>query len=749
MLPEHHPKNTLRSECPSKESPTSPGQTRKPKKKHTVLKTMTALAVLAVSLAASRTWPLPGTQPDGDTSLLGTPVARASELNQLSDQNGQNLQPVAAQIIVQPVPAPGNLESHLSAFQMKELRSFLQTGNLQYFTGDVSASQKTALLAELEEVLPQMETAPVYSMYNPNTSEHLFTINEEERTKLSQIGWKDEGICFGSSKKEYGIPVYRLYLKKRGAHLYISSKAEADSLVKAGWVNEGAKFYATKLAGHPVIRLLNRNIPGGVHHFTSDPEEAAALVKAGWIEEGTAFKVLDPLSFESVSVNGQDGTAAYDSGGQALTGLIKLRTGAYYFDPDQNGLMVSGWLASPSGKNGELEERYFALDGKMARGEAELEDGWHFFDKTSGIHQKNQLIRHGSVKRTYYYDENGRKAIGRYLVDGRWMTFDPDSGALKEDLWLLLERCRALIEKNACPDEDYSLAIRIPETGEYVSWNNHSQQSASVMKLFVMAAVFDDYEAYCKQFGQSAIDSSLHAMITVSDNEAWSFLTSALAAGDFVRGVEALKAWNKEHGYTQTWMENRSYGNFTSVRDAGKILEDIYQGRLKYSDRMKELIKNQAIPGRLLAGIPDSVTTGNKGGWLDDTQNDSVMVWTDQGTYILTLMSTNLASTGNAMNIMRDVSAAVFSWMQENLATETVRKESAGTRPEENGLVEIETAQGAILIEPDEGTDKEEKASKEKASQEKEKPGKLIISRPEEEQTELVIDGLEKESLAD
>lgn len=688
------------SVCPSDSGTSDPANPPALKKalfqKKTVYRLAALAAVAAVVLAGSDFF---GVQKNPASSQESGAIA---SLNLTSDilaagQETTNLHIVEMPSQTLTIPEPGTLAAELSAYQMKDLEQFLQGGASVYFSGEAAETKKGQLLEELAAILPRMEADPVYSMYNPNTSEHLFTTNPEEQKNLSRLGWRDEGICFGSSKTD-GIPVYRLYLKKTDEHLYTSSKAEAAALVKNGWIDEGAKFFASSLHAKPVIRLLNPNQPGGLHHFTSDPVEVEALEKAGWIKEGTAFQVIEPLSFENQTINGQRGLVAMDSAGNSLTGLVKLRTGAYYFDPDQSGFMAAGWLASPSPSAETMDMRYFKETGKMATGAIEFADGHRYFDKTSGIQLKDQFIRQGNPKKTYYYDENGLRAAGELTIRGRTMDFDVDTGVLKQDLHALLDQCVNLIKKRSGSNEDFSLALRLPESDEYVSWNNHSQQSASVMKLFVMAAIFDDYDTYCKRYGQNVIDSNLNAMITVSDNDAWAFLTAALANGDFGQGTEALKAWCQKHGYGQTWMENRSYGNFTSVRDASKILQDIYLGKLSHSVQMKELIKRQAIPGRLLAGIPENVTTGNKGGWLDDTQNDSVIVWLDQGTYILTLMSTDLASIGNAQQIMKDVSTLVYEWMQTNLKG-TVRNESAGIRPDEDGPNEIEAPAGTILIE--------------------------------------------------
>lgn len=229
---------------------------------------------------------------------------------------------------------------------------------------------------------------------------------------------------------------------------------------------------------------------------------------------------------------------------------------------------------------------------------------------------RDKMIRYGADRSAYYYDQEGNRFTGTMEYQGRLLEFDAQTGKLKQDVQKLMNRLTQYIEQNKRPNETYSLALRLPNQNEQYLWNNGVQQSASTMKLFVMGAIYENYETYIARYGKTTIDNALHAMITVSDNESWKYLTAVLANGSYAQGVEELTNWCKQHGYSQTRMENRAYGNFTSVHDSSKILQDIYLGKLKHSKAMENLICQQRIPGRLLAGIPANVKTGNKAGWI-------------------------------------------------------------------------------------------------------------------------------------
>lgn len=129
------------------------------------------------------------------------------------------------------------------------------------------------------------QTSPVYRLYNPNSGEHLYTLNSGERDTLPKYGWKYEGVSWLAPNQ--GTAVYRLYNPYSGDHLYASSWGEINNLTRIGWKYEGVSFYS----GGPknILRLFNPNEKIGTHHFTLSIEEKNYLVTLGWKYEGKCF----------------------------------------------------------------------------------------------------------------------------------------------------------------------------------------------------------------------------------------------------------------------------------------------------------------------------------------------------------------------------------------------------------------------------------------------------------------------------
>ena len=136
---------------------------------------------------------------------------------------------------------------------------------------------------------------PAYRMYR-KSGEHVYTINPDEVTMLTNAGWINEGVAFtvNSVASKTGTPIYRLYNRNGGGmHFYTASAAERDMLLANGWTEGKEVFYgATKTTGIPVYRTYNTGSNNGEHNYTTNIAESDMNVKAGWRAEGVAFYVF-------------------------------------------------------------------------------------------------------------------------------------------------------------------------------------------------------------------------------------------------------------------------------------------------------------------------------------------------------------------------------------------------------------------------------------------------------------------------
>lgn len=132
---------------------------------------------------------------------------------------------------------------------------------------------------------PNVDTSPMYRLYNRSTGQHLYTLNVGERNHLSTVGWIYEGIAWQAPNS--GQPVYRLYNPNNGDHHYTMAQSEINFLTPLGWRYEGLSFFSG--GSKPIYRLFNPNETIGTHHYTLSSAERDSLTPLGWRYEGIGF----------------------------------------------------------------------------------------------------------------------------------------------------------------------------------------------------------------------------------------------------------------------------------------------------------------------------------------------------------------------------------------------------------------------------------------------------------------------------
>ncbi len=533
------------------------------------------------------------------------------------------------------------------------------------FSGTVSAGTYQGNVADWNRKAKadkkQEYSVDMYRLYNKFSSEHLYTASQLEKDVLSKNGaWNYEGIAWRNPLAG-GNNVYRLYNAYNGEHHYTTSTLERDSLRRAGWNYEGVGWLTDPSKATAVYRLYNPNLPSGYHLFTTSSYEYNALTKMGWKQEGIAWYASKYFSTVKES-HYLKGEYAYDERGRQSTGVQKVGNEFYYANPG-NGAKIEKREGIYKVTGGTV---YVTGSGKLHKGQKQVEGNWKWFRPETAYMAVSSFVDipaayNGSGAKTCYYDNNGNMVKGTVVINGIQYRFDESSGALIRDIGKLQRDILAYINQNKTSGEVWSVALNILDgTGTFFI-NNLSQQSASSIKLFVMGAVYESYETLCNRYGTSSINSNLYNMIVYSDNNAWVYLVECLAGnGDYGTGCRALSNWCQTKGYMNTYSTGGYGENYTSVKDTMNVVTDMYNGKLRFSQNMLELLKKQTRTWKIPSGIPSGVVTGNKTGELSDTENDTAIVYSRGGAYVLSIMSTALTSVYRAQNMIRQISSMVY-----------------------------------------------------------------------------------------
>lgn len=211
--------------------------------------------------------------------------------------------------------------------------------------------------------------------------------------------------------------------------------------------------------------------------------------------------------------------------------------------------------------------------------------------------------------------------------------------------------------------------------------NDTPMQAASLIKLYIMGAVYENYGTIAQSHNSEEIDSNISAMISVSDNDAANTLVNWLGNGNDAAGMAKVNNFCQEHGFTSTQMNRlllagkENGDNYTSVKDCGTFLKQIYQvvngtlpsSTLANADAMYFQLKTQQRKNKIPAQLPEGVGTANKTGELDTVENDAAIIYdTAKGIdLVVCFMSQDLTDTGAAQSTIAVDARAIYGYYNE------------------------------------------------------------------------------------
>ena len=284
----------------------------------------------------------------------------------------------------------------------------------------------------------------------------------------------------------------------------------------------------------------------------------------------------------------------------------------------------------------------------------------------------------------YITDTSHHETMAKGIADGIDDYFNivasdlTGSGEHLSDLTDTLEK--TYVNPLEAANETWAIAAMDLSDHAYSTVN---AESASVIKAFIMAAVFDklvypDNATEPSSDYESSLKPLLTQMITVSDNDAANELARRLGGGDFQEGAATLNEFCREHGYTSTHLgreflaSNPTDDNYTSASDCCRLLSDIYSGTMVNADAsadMLALLRAQTRTGKIPSGVPSGVDTANKTGELSAgdglgvVENDIAIVFDKEHPYVLCVLSNNIQNNSSAQETIKNISADVYQYM--------------------------------------------------------------------------------------
>lgn len=343
-------------------------------------------------------------------------------------------------------------------------------------------------------------------------------------------------------------------------------------------------------------------------------------------------------------------------------GFTSSNNETYYYT--ENNTPVIGWLMVDD------TSYLFREDGTMVTGWYAMDGHQYYFDKDGAL-LTNQWVDNK------YVGEDGYSLKDTFTPDGGYVDHNGNRDttvSLERSIEGLSELKIILNDMISGYSGTWSVYVKNLNSNEYMAINNMQHFSASLIKLYCAATVYDLIDQGTLEETER-IDSLLSQMISISDNDAFNLLVMECGENhSHISGRGIIQDYIDENGYVDTTITSMlvptrykapsSPGrNYTTVVDCGLLLEKIYKKQCvspEASDAFLELLFNQSNVSKIPAGLPEGIKCANKTGDTDEVQHDAAIVYAPKGTYIICVMSSNC---GAAIPNIQSISKTVYDYL--------------------------------------------------------------------------------------
>ena len=253
---------------------------------------------------------------------------------------------------------------------------------------------------------------------------------------------------------------------------------------------------------------------------------------------------------------------------------------------------------------------------------------------------------------------------------------------------LLFSNVEGYINEYLNDGTEYAVFLAYPQqSAECYLYNSHAMRSASMIKVFILAAVMDRVSAgdvnldevmtlhasdmvggagILAGYGdraQLSLREVMRLMITESDNTATNMVIDRI-------GMDTINSYIKAHGYNDTILQrkmmdmqaiNAGLENYSSVKDLGEIFSKIYQHACVndgLDSVMLEFLIGQTDTDCFPAALPGR-TIAHKTGALSGLYDDGGIIYQDGKDVILVIMTENYSGEHVTIEHMKNFAQAV------------------------------------------------------------------------------------------
>ncbi|MBQ2967029.1 MAG: serine hydrolase [Clostridia bacterium] len=209
------------------------------------------------------------------------------------------------------------------------------------------------------------------------------------------------------------------------------------------------------------------------------------------------------------------------------------------------------------------------------------------------------------------------------------------------------------------------------KTGEEIYRNAEQKMDADrLIDLYIMAEIYRLADDGTITMSDS-VKGQIESMLVKNDDASREALLLLAGNGEREAGVKAVtENATKKLGCTATALQaDEDTANETSAKDCGTLLEMMYKNELvsaEASAEMLDLLKAQQNKDKIPHFLPDGTTVANRSGETSAVQNDTAIVYTEKGDFILSVMISDYTnSSEEAEDVIASMSEAVFNYITD------------------------------------------------------------------------------------
>lgn len=263
---------------------------------------------------------------------------------------------------------------------------------------------------------------------------------------------------------------------------------------------------------------------------------------------------------------------------------------------------------------------------------------------------------------------------------------DPTRPEQNADLQALLAE---FVEQHPGVWDIYVYDLTYGEFAEYSSQEDSPMVAASLIKLYIMGAAFQQFKERKLYYDETW--PSIRKMIISSDNYCANWVTIRLGEGQEAKGIEAVTAFAHSLGCSSTSMNRTMLDttsgleNYTSAEDVALLFKLLYRYELispEYSENMLSYLKAQTINNRIPAGLPAGTVCAHKTG---DLQHkccaDAGLVFSPRSDYILSVINNGSEDDKAAAAAIVELSSLVYDFFNPQTDSDPASADASQTEP--------------------------------------------------------------------